>query len=516
MPRTPALTALGRLRPTGPKPFGRGAFLRGSASVAAVLAAGVPRGAFAASSPTVAIVGAGIAGLVAARVLLDHGITPTVYEASARIGGRMHSETHLWGAGVASEYCGELIDTAHVTMRALARRFGLALDDVNAAELPDAEPISYFGGRYLPYAELQRAFDPVYRTLQRQLAAIGPRTTYARHTAAGTLFDRMTIYEWIARYVPGGHASPLGHFIDVAYLDEYGRDTRAQSALNLIYWLGIQPDPSDFSSVGPSDNRFHIRGGNQRLPVAIAATLPPERLVRGARLTALRALADGRVGLTFDGVHGEQIADHAIVTIPFTVLRGVDTTRAGFSPRKHAAIERLGYGANAKLVVQFHRRVWVGRGPWPGIGDGDTSSDLPYQSTWETTRAQPAPFGLLTNYVGESERLFAPPAPYTTTRATPLVDRYARAFAAELDRLVPHASANYTGVAKLSVPSLDPLIGGAYSCWLPGQYTTIGGYEGVRQGNIHFAGEHTSGRFQGFMEGGAATGALAARAVLGG
>jgi monoamine oxidase len=505
MARTPALTALRR-----------GAFLRGGASLAATLAAGAPRGAFAASNPTVAIVGAGIAGMVAARILCDHGITPTVYEASARIGGRMHSETHLWGAGVASEYCGELIDTAHVTMRALAKRFGLTLDDVNAAELPNADPISYFGGRYVPYAELQRAFAPVYHTLQQQLAAIGSRTTYDRHTAAGVYFDRMTIYDWIARFVPGGHGSPLGQFIDVAYLDEYGRDTRAQSALNLIYWLGVQPDPSDFSSVGPSDNRFHIRGGNARLPMAIAASLPAGRLVQNARLTALRALADGRVGLTFDGVSGEQIVDHAIVTIPFTVLRGVNTKRAGFTPRKQAAIERLGYGANAKLVVQFARRVWVGRGAWPGIGDGDTSSDLPYQSTWETTRAQPAPFGLLTNYVGESERLFAPPAPYTSTRATPLVNRYALAFAKQLDRLVPHASANYTGVAKLSVPSLDPLIGGAYSCWLPGQYTTIGGYEGARQGNIHFAGEHTSPRFQGFMEGGAETGALAAREVLGG
>jgi monoamine oxidase len=508
MPRTPALRALGRLA--------RGTFLRGGASVAAAFVTGAPRAAVAAAPPAVAIVGAGIAGLVAARVLLDHGVTPTVYDASTRIGGRMHSETHLWGAGVASEYCGELIDTAHVTMRALVKRFGLVLDDVNAAELPNAEPLSFFGGRYVPYGELQRAFAPVYRTLQRQLAAIGSRTTYARHTAAGVLFDRMTIYEWIARYVPGGHRSPLGAFIDVAYLDEYGRDTRSQSALNLIYWLGVQPDPNDFSSVGPSDNRFHIRGGNQRLPLAIAATLPPGRLVRGARLVALRALADGRVGLTFDGLGGERIADHAIVAIPFSVLRGVDTTRAGFSPRKHAAIDRLGYGANAKLVVQFRHRVWIGRGAWPGIGDGDTSSDLPYQSTWETTRAQPAPFGLLTNYVGESERLFAPPAPYTTTRATPLVDRYARDFARQLDRLVPHASATYSGTAKLSVPSLDPLIGGAYSCWLPGQYTTIGGYERTAQGNIHFAGEHTSVRFQGFMEGGAETGALAAREILAG
>ena len=53
-----------------------------------------------------------------------------------------------------------------------------------------------------------------------------------------------------------------------------------------------------------------------------------------------------------------------------------------------------------------------------------------------------------------------------------------------------------------------------YSYWKPGQYTGFGGYEGVRQGNIHFAGEHCSISFQGFMEGGAAEGVRAANEIL--
>ena len=50
--------------------------------------------------------------------------------------------------------------------------------------------------------------------------------------------------------------------------------------------------------------------------------------------------------------------------------------------------------------------------------------------------------------------------------------------------------------------------------WRVGQYYTIAGYEGVRQGNVHFAGEHTSVDFQGWMEGGAITGVRAANEVL--
>jgi monoamine oxidase len=375
--------------------------------------------------------------------------------------------------------------------------------------------VQYFGDRYVPYATYQAAFAPVYHTLQAQLAAIGPLVSYAHCTAAGRMFDEMSLYEWIARYVPGGHRSPLGAFLDVGFLDEYGRDTREQSALNLILWLGVQPNPGNFNRMGPSDERFHVRGGNQRLPEAIAAALPARTIERGMRLAAIRRLADGRVGLAFDGDAHERIVDHAIVTVPFSVLRGIDWSLAGFDERKRTAIRTLGYGNNAKLVVQFSHRLWRGRGPWPGVANGDIATDLPFQSTWDTTSAQPGTRGLLTNYTGEAERLFAPSTPYANSRTSPDVDRAARRFTAQLERVVPGAAAAYTGTAVLSVPAADPLLAGAYSYWRPGQYTTIRGYEFVRQGNVHFAGEHTSPHFQGFMEGAAETGARAARAIIG-
>jgi monoamine oxidase len=60
---------------------------------------------------------------------------------------------------------------------------------------------------------------------------------------------------------------------------------------------------------------------------------------------------------------------------------------------------------------------------------------------------------------------------------------------------------------------------GSYSYWKVGQYTLFSGYEGARQpdittGKCHFAGEHCSTNFQGFMEGGAEEGARAANEIL--
>ena len=70
------------------------------------------------------------------------------------------------------------------------------------------------------------------------------------------------------------------------------------------------------------------------------------------------------------------------------------------------------------------------------------------------------------------------------------------------------------GKATLSLPHLSPFFNCSYSFWRVGQYQRFAGYEGVRQGNVFFAGEHTSVDFQGFMEGGASEGARAAQEIL--
>ena len=81
----------------------------------------------------------------------------------------------------------------------------------------------------------------------------------------------MSIYDWIDAYVPGGHGSRLGGLLDAAYNIEYGAETKDQAALNLMYLLGYQPSAKAFEIYGVSDERFHIDGGNQRLPEAMAS-----------------------------------------------------------------------------------------------------------------------------------------------------------------------------------------------------------------------------------------------------
>src|SRR5712691_3539486 len=191
----------------------------------------------------VAIVGGGIAGLNAALSLADKGVGSTIYEAGTRIGGRMHSDASgYWSNGQVSEFCGELIDTGHKTIRALALRFKLPTVDLLAAQPAGTADTYYFFGSNYPVSQADADFQPVHATLGSQIKATGYPTTYASSTPAGRDFDAMSVYDWIEAYVPGGHSSKLGRLLDAAYNEEYGAETTDQAALNLMYLLGFQPN----------------------------------------------------------------------------------------------------------------------------------------------------------------------------------------------------------------------------------------------------------------------------------
>ena len=472
-----------------------------------------------ASLPSVAIVGGGIAGLTAALTLLDKGYDNfTVYEALPdRLGGRMHSDTGYWRSGQVSEFCGELIDTGHVTIRHLAQRFGLDVVDLVAAQPNGSTDTLWFLNGYYSTDQADKDFQPIHNTLQGQVQATSYPTTYKIHTDAGIFFDGMSVYDWIENYVPGKHGSRMGRLLDAAYNEEYGAETRDQSALNLMYLLGYKASPGNFSIFGGSDERFHIAGGNAQLPNAIADFVGRDKIKPGYAMQAIRTNSDGSVTMSFStggGKTQDVRADQVILCMSFAVLRTLDTRNAGFDPMKQTAIAQLGAGRNSKLQLQFDSRYWNSSGAW-GVSNGNVYSDLGIQNTWEVTRAQAGREGILVNYSGGNVAgAYKPSTPYSNASTNNQVTTYAKQFLSRLETVFPGISTHWNGNATLSTPWLDPLLNCSYSYWKPGQYVGFSGYEGVAQGAIHFAGEHCSQDFQGYMEGGASEGARAAGEIL--
>jgi monoamine oxidase len=503
-------------------------FLKVTGATVGAAAFGGPVAAFAASPPRaggtsrIAIIGGGIAGLNAALQLQDSGFASTVYEASPRVGGRMHSDTTSWLNGQTSEHCGELIDSKHKTILGLTTRFKIPTVDLLAAEPVHSTETDFFSGGYYTSAEENIDFNPVWSAVKKDLNSAPFPTLYNSSTPAGQALDNMSLFQWIETRVPGGHSSRMGNLLDVAYNIEYGNVTTEQSSLNIVYLLGFQPMPGQFRIFGASDERYHMAGGNEQLPKAIAAALAPGTVQLNTALSGIVHNSDNTYTLTLKSgsTTTSKSFDRVIMAIPFSVLRtilGSDAAyrAAGFDNTKQIAIQQLGYGKNCKLQLQFDNRYWNQSGPW-GIGNGSTYSETGYQNTWEVTRAQDGSTGILVDYTGGG----VPLASFTGDPTDPrVVASFAKTFLNQIDPVFPGISKHWNGKATLDVPLTNPFLLGSYSYWKVGQYTLFSGYEGLRQpdihtGKCHFAGEHCSTNFQGFMEGGAQEGARAANEIL--
>jgi monoamine oxidase len=447
--------------------------------------------------PSAAIVGGGLAGLSCAyRLKRKLGLKATVYEANTRLGGRCHTDRDNFGAQIA-EYGGELIDTGHVEIQRLAKELGLELDDMLAAQAPGAQDFNFFDGAPYSAEDAYDDFRAIYPQLKRDIRDAPFPTTWESYTARGQELDRMSIDDWISAYVPGGLASRFGQLLAVAYVIEYGAPSADQSALSMLYLLGFS-SKQEFQIFGESDERYHIRGGNDLLVTRLADEIGASRLRMEHRLTRIAQFDAGFV-LDFDTPDGmvQVQADHVVLAIPFTILRsGVDYSLAGFDALKRIAIDELPMGQNSKLNVQLSRRIWVEQG-----GTGGSYADTGYQASWEVTRAQPGEAGILVDYTG---------GPTAEAMNQGTLGERVEDFLGQLDNVFPGVSALWNGNANLAYWPGNPLTLGSYSYYRPGQYTRFAGYEAVRQGNCHFCGDHTTLDYQGYLNGAVATGEAAA------
>jgi monoamine oxidase len=451
----------------------------------------------------VAIVGAGIAGLACADELTRAGFVPVVYEASTRAGGRCHSLRGFFPGQVA-ERGGEFVDNLHKTMLRHAKRFGLAREDVTKAP---GDVAYFFGGQHVPESTVVDEFRGFVPAMRHDLRDSTGAPTADEHNAADVALDNMSL----ADYLVARGASPLlRSVIEEAYVAEYGLDPAGQSALNFLLFIHADRR-SKFTPFGVfSDERFHLVDGNDGITTGLAAGLP-RPIEYGRHLTRVRRRSDGHIELTFGQGAGAVTRTHeaVVLTLPFSVLRQVDLHASlGLPSWKRRAIDELGYGTNAKMMIGFSSRPWVASG-----SDGTSYSDLPNcQTTWETNPSRAAATrAILTDYSGGARGAGLRPAQ---------VHQEADRFLMDVDRVYPGARAAATETGGLYRVHLEhwpsnPLTLGSYTCYTPGQFTTIAGNEAKPIGNLFFAGEHANSfyEWQGFMEGAALSGIAAAAAI---
>jgi monoamine oxidase len=446
----------------------------------------------------VAIVGAGLAGLTAARRLVAAGRSVVVLEARDRVGGRTLNAN--LGGGHVTELGGQFIGPTQDRIAALAKAVGVP----TFATYNAGQDVSSFAGRRGLYPatpgiptdpDITTILDPILKLdqLSRSVPVESPWT--ARRAAE---FDRQTLEDYKVANV----SNPIGAAaFDLACRVIWGAEPRELSllyALAYIAGVGNARTPGSFVRLittpnGAQESRFV--GGSQLVSERVADRLG-RRVVLGTPVRRIVQDADGvRViasGLTVS-------AERAIVTVPPVLALDI-----AFSPAlpqsKTRLLRGLRPGATIKAEAVYPRPFWRDAGlSGQGIGDA------PVAATFDNS-PQDGSIGVLMGFIVG--------APARRHRGLPAAQRRAEALAS-FAGYVGDAARTPTAYVEKDWTDDRWTKGCPTAHTPPGILRRYGPALRRATGRVHWAGSETSTFWQGYMDGAVRSGERAADEALG-
>ena len=432
---------------------------------------------------SVLVAGAGLAGLAAARDLKALGAAVTVVEARDRVGGRTWTIRDGFQESQHAEAGGDLIDASQEEIQRLVSDLGLELTRILRGGWGFVAP----DGRGQPRI-VRQGVSRGWERLAKQVSAFSePYRLAERRWESPIVADigRRSVAEWLNRI----HAD----------------DDLRQTALGLRgFFLG---DPDELSLLAlvdqfatddapVPDKMYRIKGGNDRLATALSSTLGPALKLNTEIVAVSQRGRAVRVSLK----NGRQVAqlscEYLIFALPATVVRRIPITPA-LPQQQHDAFVRLKYGRATKTMLQFSRRFWRIPGRQRAFG-----SPLPFGAVWDGNEEQRGSAGILNFMAGGSAS--------DATR-----DLFTREGPEALAR-----SVEWLGVRRAELIASrqvawddDPWARGGYAFFDPAFDPGLRTWLARPAGRLFFAGEHTSNKWQGYMNGAIESGRRAAAEV---
>ena len=465
--------------------------ITGIASAQTIAATATPAPAYSCitsqSRGKVVVIGAGLAGLTAAFELLHAGFDITVLEARDRIGGRVVTLRDFLPGRIV-EGGGELIGANHPRWWHYARRFGLTMLPVT--EDPRADAPIVIDGRRLPSLKenrLWRTIDDFFSTLNNDARAIDEVRPWL--SSGAVELDHRTMAEWV-------HALDTDSFtrrtMYTSIAVEYGVEPERMSYLGLL----AQIKGGGIERYWTESESHRCQGGNDQLATCLATAIGAERIRLETLVTEVDA-GDNNAGLirvkTAKGDIFE--GDFAVLTLPPGLW-----SRLHFKPDLPERLSSAQMGTSAKYLAAVRTRFWQKE-----LQSPESLSNGPISITWEGTDNQP---------VGDGPACLVGFCSAGATRAgLDIAESRRKEFLnGEMEAIYPGFTENWLRGRYMAWP-VDPHTMGGYSFPAPGQITRIGDAWEAGIGPLHFAGEHTSYRFSGMMEGALESGAAVARRI---
>jgi monoamine oxidase len=444
----------------------------------------------------VIVIGAGMAGLVAAYELARAGHEPLVLEAQNRVGGRILTLRAPFAPGLYAEAGAMRIPRVHDLTLGYIAHFGLPL---RPFVMGNPRGIVLVGGRRMTAEQAVEepdalGFDLAPHERGRSHGALWDAAT--EELRAWIAADEVTGWERIRREYDG---FTIREFLEARGFSEgaiemYGVMNFVESGINNAV---MEEFREDFGKA--YEDMQEIPGGMDNLPNAFYRAIP-DRIRFGAEVHAIDQDADQvTVHVKTEAGRYSVTGDYAIVTVPFSVLRTIEVLTP-FSHAKQRAIRQLGYAASTKILFQVRERIWEQE---DAIFGGATVTDLPIRRMNYPTPDPTTSRGvLLASYTWDQDAARWG-AMDEETRLEEALD--------DVARIHPRIREVYEGGASYAWYN-DRYANGAFAMFEAGQQTQLQADIVRPEGRIHFAGEHCS-LYHAWIQGSIESGLRAARAI---
>jgi monoamine oxidase len=439
------------------------------------------------------VIGAGLAGLSAARAAAAAGASVVIVEARDRVGGRTLNEEI--GDGQVVEVGGQWIGPTQDRLAALARELGVDTFPTYG----EGENVIEYGGRLRRYRGTIPRLNPVVlldvERAQRRINQLAKRVPLEAPWQApnAAALDGQTVATWMRRNLAtkGGRA-----LLELGIEAVWAAQPEELSLLDLLFYVHSAGSLEMMFDTEGGAQQDRFVGGSQRIAILMAQEFGRENLFLAAPARRIER-ADHGVTVHADGATVR--ARRAIVAVAPTLAGRIayDPPLPGY---RDQLTQRMPLGTVAKCMAIYDEPFWRAEG-LSGQGTSDTG---PVKVTYDNSPPGGSPGVMLGFLEGRHARELGRLRP--EERRAAVIDCFARLFG-------PRAARPDAYVERLWAD--EEWTRGCYGCYMPtGTWTEYGPALREPIGPLHWAGAEYSTLWNGYMDGAVRSGEETARAAL--
>ncbi len=441
----------------------------------------------------VLIIGAGYAGLAAARRLHMAGKSVVILEARERVGGRVH--THRFDDGTYVDLGAAWVGPSQDRLYDLARRYGVdtyATYDHGLSTQWYRDKLRRYKGLIPPLPLLALLnLDYAIKAMNRLSRQIDLEAPWG--TPHATQWDAQTLQDWMRRQLPSPTAR---RFFQVAVEAIWAAHPEDISLLHALFYTRSGRDLDTLMNIRNGAQAERFVGGAQEVALRMAAELEPGALRLSSPVQRIEQNGDG-VTAFGDGL--QLSADYAIVAIPPPAVGAIEFYPA--LPAAHARLLRtIQMGAVWKTFAIYERPFWRDAGL-----NGLAATPEGFVTVTFDNSPPDGSRGILMGFVlGRQARQFS--LLQEAERRREVLDTFTRFFGPQAARPLRYVDHSFSD---------DAWAQGCYAgVFPPGAWTEAGAALRRPYGRIHWAGTETSAVWNGYIEGAIRSGEREAQALL--